>query len=136
MVDEPRISGDLRWVSKGWQEGHIGDGLTILGTQLDCFDYFLDHIPGSVNLLWTSLVVDENEKLLEHVSEIKELAEEDGATKDKLIICSCGTGGEVTNEFTIFKHLLGYPRVKVYEGSWMEWSSRSPNRVAMGLDPR
>jgi thiosulfate/3-mercaptopyruvate sulfurtransferase len=94
------------------------------------------HIPGAVNLPWASLMDDKNKSLLKPVPEIKRLAEEAGVTKDKLIICSCGTGREATNEFTLFRHLLGYPRVKVYEGSWTEWSSRPRNPVAKGPNPR
>ena len=35
-----------------------------------------------------------------------------------MIVCSCGTGREATNEFRIFRYLLGYPRVLLYEGSF------------------
>lgn len=94
------------------------------------------HIPGAVNLPWASLMDDKNKTLLKPLEEIKKLAEVAGATKNKTIICSCGTGREATNEFTIFKHLLGYPIVKIYEGSFTEWSSRPRNPVVKGPDPR
>jgi thiosulfate/3-mercaptopyruvate sulfurtransferase len=94
------------------------------------------HIPGAVNLPWASLMDDKNKTQLKPVAEIKSLAEAVGATKDKLIICSCGTGREATNEFTIFRHLLRYPKVKLYEGSWTEWSSKPRNPVAKGPNPR
>jgi thiosulfate/3-mercaptopyruvate sulfurtransferase len=96
----------------------------------------LGHIPGAVNLPWASLMDEKNKALLKPLPEIKRLAEEAGATKDKMIICSCGTGREATNEFTIFRYLLGYPRVSIYEGSWTEWSSRPRNPVVKGSDPR
>ena len=38
-----------------------------------------------------------------------------GATKDRDIICSCGTGREATNELLLFKYYLGYPSVRIYE---------------------
>jgi thiosulfate/3-mercaptopyruvate sulfurtransferase len=94
------------------------------------------HIPGAVNLPWASLMDDNNKTLLKPLEEIKKLVEVVGATNDKTIICSCGTGREATNEFTIFKHLLGYPKVKIYEGSFTEWSSRPRNPVVKGPDPR
>jgi thiosulfate/3-mercaptopyruvate sulfurtransferase len=93
------------------------------------------HIPGAVNLPWASLM-QSNPKLLKPAEKIKKMAEVVGATEDKLIICSCGTGREATNEYTIFKHLLGYPRVKVYEGSFTEWTSYPDNPVAKGKEPR
>jgi len=94
------------------------------------------HIPGAVNLPWSSLMTEENKAQLKPVDEIKNLVEKAGATKDKTVICSCGTGREATNEFTIFKHLLGYPKVKIYEGSFTEWSSYPDNKIAKGPKPQ
>ncbi len=94
------------------------------------------HIPGAVSLPWASLMDDKNKALLKPVEEIRRLAEAAGATGDKTIICSCGTGREATNEFAAFRHLLGYPRVRVYEGSFTEWTSRPRNPVVKGPNPR
>ena len=94
------------------------------------------HIPGAVSLPWASLMDDKNKALLKPVEEIRRLADAAGATGDKTIICSCGTGREATNEFAAFRHLLGYPRVRVYEGSFTEWTSRPRNPVVKGPDPR
>lgn len=54
------------------------------------------HIPGAVNLPWASLMDDENKTLLKPEDEIRELLDSVGATPDKKIICSCGTGREAT----------------------------------------
>ncbi len=94
------------------------------------------HIPGAVNLPWARLMTAENKAELKPVDEIKALAEEAGATRDKLVICSCGTGREATNEYTIFKHLLDYPRVRLYEGSFTEWSAHPELEVVKGPNPR
>lgn len=93
------------------------------------------HIPGAVNFPWANLMQD-NKAQLKPVDEIKRMAEDAGATEDKLIICSCGTGREATNEYTIFKHLLNYPKVKLYEGSFTEWSSYPEHEVVKGKQPR
>jgi thiosulfate/3-mercaptopyruvate sulfurtransferase len=93
------------------------------------------HIPGAVNLPWKSLMNPDNPTELKPIEEIKKLAEDAGATKDKLIICSCGTGREATNEYTTFKHLLGYPKVRLYEGSFTEWSIDPKREVATGSKP-
>ena len=94
------------------------------------------HIPGAVNLPWTSLMSGGNTRLLKPKEEIVRIVEERGATKDKLVICSCGTGREATNEYILFKHYLNYPRLKLYEGSFTEWSSYSGNPVVRGSKPR
>jgi thiosulfate/3-mercaptopyruvate sulfurtransferase len=64
------------------------------------------------------------------------MIEKAGITKDKLIICSCGTGREATNEFNLFKFYLQYPRVKLHEGGFLEWTSYPENPTVIGKDPR
>jgi len=93
------------------------------------------HIPGAVNFPWANLMQD-NKAQLKPVDEIKRMAKDAGATEDKLIICSCGTGREATNEYTIFKYLFNYPKVKLYEGSFTEWSSYPEHEVVKGKQPR
>jgi thiosulfate/3-mercaptopyruvate sulfurtransferase len=93
------------------------------------------HIPGSVNLPWKTLMDPNNSSLLKPVNEIRKLAEAVGATKDKIIICSCGTAREATNEFLTFKWLLDYPSVHIYEGAFTEWVSYPTNPVVVGKNP-
>lgn len=92
------------------------------------------HIPGAVNLPWKSLMQD-NPTLLKPEEDLQAILKEEDATPDKTIICSCGTGREATNEFLLFKWFLGYPHVKIYEGSFTEWSSYPDNPTVMGKNP-
>ncbi|MBI0583021.1 MAG: sulfurtransferase [Methanomassiliicoccus sp.] len=94
------------------------------------------HIPGAVNFPWASLMSPDNTRLLKPDPEIRELVDRIGATKDKTIICSCGTGREATNEFNLFKWYLGYPKVKLHEGAFTEWTSYPENPTVMGKSPR
>jgi thiosulfate/3-mercaptopyruvate sulfurtransferase len=94
------------------------------------------HIPGAVNLPWASLMYERNKRLLKPDDELQAIIETHGATPDKTIICSCGTGREATNEFLLFKWYLGYPQVKIYEGSFTEWTSYPENPTVTGSSPR
>lgn len=94
------------------------------------------HIPGAVNLPWASLMDPNNKRLLKPDAELQPLFEAAGVSPNKLIICSCGTGREATNEFLLFKFYLGYPRVKIYEGSFTEWTSHPENPTVVGKNPR
>jgi len=93
------------------------------------------HIPGARSLPWASLMSPDNPRLLKPDDEILKLVEAVGATKDKSIICSCGTGREATNEFNLFKWYLQYPDVRIYEGSFTEWSSYPDNPTVTGKEP-
>jgi thiosulfate/3-mercaptopyruvate sulfurtransferase len=94
------------------------------------------HIPGAISLPWKGLMRAENTRQLKPIAEIRAAAEAVGATPDKTIICSCGTGREATNEFLIFHYLLGYPKVRLYEGSFTEWINRPANPTVTGSSPR
>lgn len=94
------------------------------------------HIPGAVSLPWKTLMDDKNKKFLKPEDQLVALVKAAGATPDKTIICSCGTGREATNEFILFKWYLGYPNVKIFEGSFTEWVSHKENPVVTGKNPR
>lgn len=94
------------------------------------------HIPGAVNLPWRSLMADDNPTRLKTDAEIAQILKEHNITPDKMIICSCGTGREATNEFILFKWYLGYPNVKLYEGSFTEWTASPDNPTVTGAKPK
>jgi len=94
------------------------------------------HIPGAINLPWKNLMMEDNPAFLKDKDEIESILDEKGITEDKTVICSCGTGREATNEFLMFKFLLGYLNVKIYEGSFTEWTSYPGNPTVIGKYPR
>lgn len=93
------------------------------------------HIPGAVNLPWASLMDANNKRLLKPDEELKSAVKAAGVTPHKTVICSCGTGREATNEFILFKWYLNYPKVKIYEGSFTEWTSYPENPTVTGKNP-
>ena len=58
------------------------------------------HIPGAISLPWKSLMDDKNKKLMKPDDQIQSLVQAAGATPEKTIICSCGTGREATSTRT------------------------------------
>lgn len=93
------------------------------------------HIPGAVSLPWASLMDDKNKTFLKPEDVIRSMIGERGATPDKTVICSCGTGREATNEFILFKWYLRFPKVRIYEGSFTEWTSHPENPTVTGKNP-
>jgi len=94
------------------------------------------HVPGAVSLPWKTLMSPENSRLLKPGEEIAAIISEKGVTNEKTVICSCGTGREATNEFLLFKFYLRFPNVKIYEGSFTEWTTYPDNPVVTGKNPR
>jgi thiosulfate/3-mercaptopyruvate sulfurtransferase len=94
------------------------------------------HIPGAINVPWKNFMDPNNTRLLKPDDEIQAILDEHDITPDKTIICSCGTGREATNEFLLFKWYLGFPKVKLYEGSFTEWSAYPAKPTVTGPNPR
>ena len=94
------------------------------------------HIPGAVNVPWASLMDDKNKRLLKPDEEIAAILEASGVHTNKTVVCTCGTGREATNQFILFKWYLNYPKVKIYEGSFTEWTSYPENPTVTGKSPR
>jgi thiosulfate/3-mercaptopyruvate sulfurtransferase len=94
------------------------------------------HIPGAKNIPWVSFTIGEaNFHQLKSLDDIKQILAKRGITPDQDIIVTCSTGREATLQYHVLKHLLGYPKVRVYEGSWTEYSSIPDLPVATGRDP-
>ena len=94
------------------------------------------HIPGAFSLPWRSLMTNDNARLLKNDVELKEIVGRFNIIADKTLLIYCGTGREATNEFLFFKFYLGHEKVKIYEGSFTEWSSYPENPSVNGKNPR
>jgi thiosulfate/3-mercaptopyruvate sulfurtransferase len=88
------------------------------------------HIPGARNIPWQTFTEAKNpQKNLQNPHKLKSLdnirkllAERNIKPSDNIIV-SCSTGREATLQYVVLKHLLGYPNVRIYEGSWTEYST-------------
>lgn len=88
------------------------------------------HIPGAINITWQSVTEANNPEealknphKLKSIEELRKLFVSRGVTPDKTVIISCSTGREASLQYIVLKHLLGYPNVRIYEGSWTEYST-------------
>ncbi|EFA72207.1 sulfurtransferase [Cylindrospermopsis raciborskii] len=90
------------------------------------------HIPGAKNIPWPTFTDPQNPHKLKSLEEIKKILADKKIAPNDDIIVSCSTGREATLQYVVLKHLLGYPKVRVYEGSWTEYSTYSDLPVATG----
>jgi thiosulfate/3-mercaptopyruvate sulfurtransferase len=93
------------------------------------------HIPGAISLPWPTFMEKENRTKLIPEDQILNILEAKGVTRDRTIICTCGTGREATAEFTLLKWYMGYPDVQINEGSFTEWISHPDNPTVVGKEP-
>ncbi|MEB3861453.1 MAG: sulfurtransferase [Desulfurococcales archaeon] len=79
------------------------------------------HIPGAVNIPWKKAVQEDGR--FKPVEELRRMYEQAGVTPDKEVIIYCRIGERAAHTFFVLKELLGYPKVRVYDGSWSEWGN-------------
>jgi thiosulfate/3-mercaptopyruvate sulfurtransferase len=79
------------------------------------------HIPGAVNIPWSQAVLEDG--TFKPVDELAQLYGSKGVTADKEIIAYCRIGERSSHTWFVLSYLLGYPKVRNYDGSWTEWGS-------------
>ncbi|MDZ8025996.1 MAG: sulfurtransferase [Nostoc sp. DedQUE01] len=82
------------------------------------------HIPGAVSVYY-ELALNED-GTFKSVEELQTLYSSKNITSDKEVITYCAVGGRSAHTWFVLKYLLGYSKVRNYDGSWNEWS-RIPN---------
>jgi thiosulfate/3-mercaptopyruvate sulfurtransferase len=90
------------------------------------------HIPGAINLEWRSLTDGDNAHKLKPIDELRAIVAARGLKASDDIVVYCGTGREASLEYMVLKHLLGFTKVRLYEGSWGEYAAHAELPVATG----
>jgi thiosulfate/3-mercaptopyruvate sulfurtransferase len=78
-------------------------------------------VPGAVHIEWTRNLAESGE--FKSADELKKLYEDAGVTPDREVITYCQGAYRAANSYLALR-LLGYPRVRMYIGSWKEWGDR------------
>ncbi|MDZ7778548.1 MAG: sulfurtransferase [Gemmatimonadota bacterium] len=80
------------------------------------------HIPGAANVPWKRAANDDG--TFKDVDELKKIYEqEQGLSPDADVVAYCRIGERSSHTWFVLQHLLGYPKVRNYDGSWTEWGN-------------
>jgi len=79
------------------------------------------HIPGAKNIVWSRAMNEDG--TFKSADELKALYEGEGVTPDKDVVAYCRIGERSAHTWFVLTHLLGYQKVRNYDGSWTEWGS-------------
>jgi thiosulfate/3-mercaptopyruvate sulfurtransferase len=85
------------------------------------------HIPGSVNFFWQQGQVNKDDMSLLSETQLRKAYEDAGVKSDKPVITYCNTGMQASQSYFTLKY-LGYD-VKMYDGSFSEWSESKDTEV-------
>ena len=79
------------------------------------------HIPGASNITWSKTVNEDGS--FKTPDELRKLYEAEGITADKEVIAYCRIGERSSHSWFVLRELLGFEKVKNYDGSWTEYGS-------------
>jgi len=78
-------------------------------------------VPGAIHIEWTRNLAESGE--FKSADELRKMYVDAGVTPDREVITYCQGGYRASNSYLTLR-LLGYPRVRMYSGSWKEWGDR------------
>jgi thiosulfate/3-mercaptopyruvate sulfurtransferase len=79
------------------------------------------HIPGAKSIPWGKACNEDG--TFKSPDDLRKLYGGVGVTPDRPVIAYCRIGERSSHTWFVLKHLLGYPDVKNYDGSWTEWGN-------------
>jgi thiosulfate/3-mercaptopyruvate sulfurtransferase len=114
----PEYTGELTHMEAYPQEGALRGG----------------HIPGAVSKPWKSAANDDGS--FKPADELKKIyADELGLSPADDVIAYCRIGERSSHTWFVLHHLLGYPQVRNYDGSWTEWGNLVRAPIVKGEEP-
>lgn len=93
------------------------------------------HIPEARNIFWETALEGEEVRVWKKKEDLEKIFAESGVSRDKEVIVHCRTGREASHLYFTLKHVLGFPNVRLYRGSWVEWSADRNMPIKTGMDP-
>jgi thiosulfate/3-mercaptopyruvate sulfurtransferase len=92
------------------------------------------HIPGARNVPWARAAAEDatfrTRKELEAIYQ-----DEAGLHADDDVVVYCRIGERSSHTWFVLHHLLGYPHVRNYDGSWTEWGNSVRVPIRRGEQP-
>ena len=81
------------------------------------------HIPGAANIPWLS-AVNESDGTFKTVEELREIYQKGaGLDKGNEVIAYCRIGERSSHTWFVLSQILGFNKVRNYDGSWTEYGS-------------
>ena len=79
------------------------------------------HVPTAINIPWSKAANEDG--TFKSDEELRQLYAEAGYDPNKPTIAYCRIGERSSHTWFVLSYLLGYPKVRNYDGSWTEWGN-------------
>jgi thiosulfate/3-mercaptopyruvate sulfurtransferase len=143
----PRWQGD-RVVTAAWVRAHLGDSAVVFVDARPAEQYAgaeppcppdrpvcgqipperRGHLPGAKSLYWMNALVSQDNPVLRPMHELHELLwKPTGADRRaaRTVVTYCRTGMQASHDYFVARY-VGYRDVRLYDGSFSEWSALTP----------
>ncbi|MGO1192629.1 MAG: sulfurtransferase [Nesterenkonia sp.] len=92
------------------------------------------HIPTAASVPWGRAANEDG--TFKSRAELEEIyTQEAGIGQADEVIAYCRIGERSSHTWFVLQHLLGYPNVRNYDGSWTEWGNAVRLPIAVGEEP-
>src|SRR6201986_1654427 len=92
------------------------------------------HIPGARHVPWARAAAED--ATFRPRAELEAIYQgEAGLTADDDVVVYCRIGERSSHTWFVLQHLLGYPHVRNYDGSWTEWGNSVRVPITRGENP-
>jgi len=92
------------------------------------------HIPGAISVPWAKAANDDG--TFKSYDELVKLYEGEGVRPDREAIAYCRIGERSSHTWFVLKYLLGFDKVRNYDGSWTEWGNLVDAPIEKGESKR
>ena len=79
-------------------------------------------IPGAVNIVWTQMIESGEVKTFLDAATLGKIFADAGVNPEQEVVPYCQTGMRAS-EIYVALRLLGYTHIRLYDGSWEDWSA-------------
>ena len=121
------LGADRKMLKEGAALVDVRSGPEFTGEMLHMVNYPQEgaqragHIPGARSIPWATAVREDG--TFKSAEDLRQNYESQGVTSDKDVVAYCRIGERSSHTWFVLRYLLGYPRVRNYDGSWTEWGN-------------
>jgi len=81
------------------------------------------HIPGALSIPW-GRAINPGDGTFKDAADLRKIyTEENGLRPEDDVIAYCRIGERSSHTWFVLRYLLGFPKVRNYDGSWTEWGN-------------
>ena len=112
---------DEHLATREWLKERLADPNVVLLDTRAPGEFAAGHLPGAICWDWINGVPMGSWDAVRLAGELQDELAKLGVTPAKEIVTYCRTGARAAHTYLLLRH-LGFPRVRLYDGSWLDWA--------------